>query len=306
MLSWSDRASCAPTSQCLGLPNSSSYTIPSQPDRAKFVAAFRERPSNFLPHWGGATGFASRLMTAARKRATFAAVVDVGCNTGEWSRAWLGRDGSGGRERTAMLLCIEALPTLAISVKHRLSRLPNAAERVHVINVALSNVSAESRPLFGLPSSSKTATTQTGAGLSHQMSEGKHVQLGVVPVQTLDHVLSQWRLLEPGHLFVKVWGRWRKRRSHTLTSENAEKPPIHTRTWSCSQYTRKRPRMLRSAHGSDCHSPIPPLCPCHRWMSRASMCTSSPVPRVRCARAPSTCSSSSGTAESCGNPCRRA
>ena len=75
---------------------------------------------------------------------------------------------------------------------------------MHVLNVALSNTSAESRPLFGLPAGARSARSQTGAGLSMQRSETSHVQLGEVPVSTLDHVLRQWRLLDAGRILVKV------------------------------------------------------------------------------------------------------
>lgn len=193
-------SSCpATTTDCLGLPNSSAVAV--RPDRASYVSAFRSRPWDYLPSWGGKTGLASRLVSIAKRHASFAAVVDIGCNTGDWSRSWLGREGHGGGER--IVLCIEAVPSLATAVKLRLSKLPGG-ERVHVVNVALSNVSGEERPLFGLPSGARGARAQTGAGLSLQKSEGAHVSLGSVQVQTLDHVLRQWRLLGDGELFVKV------------------------------------------------------------------------------------------------------
>ena len=197
---------CAGPSDCLGLPNASSSThgvsAPEWSSRATYVSYFRARPGDYYPHWGGATGFASRLVSAAKRHASFAAVVDVGCNTGEWSRAWLGRDGGGGRDKTGMLLCLEPVPALAAATKKRLSVLPGG-DRVHVLNLALSNVSG-TQPIFGLPADSRFASSQTGAGLSKAPSEGSHVELGVVPVRTLDSVLRSWRLLSGGRLLVKI------------------------------------------------------------------------------------------------------
>lgn len=200
-------ATCAPTSDCLTLPPTAvrpSLQSHANASTAHYVRLFRARPGDYLPSWGGATGAADRLIVAAKKHAAFTAVVDVGCNTGTWSRSWLGRDAGGGRTKTGMLLCIEALPSLAQSVRKRLDGGGANAELVHVINVALSNQTGE-MPLYGLPSSAgKFARAQTGAGLSRTPSEGSHVALGSVQVQTLDHLLRQWRLLDAGRLLVKV------------------------------------------------------------------------------------------------------
>ena len=165
---------------------------------------FRARPGDYLPSWGGATGAAGRLITAAKRHADFAAVVDVGCNTGSCSQSWLGKDAGGGRKKTGMLLCIEALPSLAQSMRKRWDNGGADSDLVHVINVALSNTSGVMQ-LYGLPASAgKFARGQTGAGLSRAPSEASHVPLGSVQVQTLDDVLRQWRLLDGGRLFVKV------------------------------------------------------------------------------------------------------
>ena len=192
--------SCALASPdaCLNLPNASSSSSANPINRAYFIT----RPGDYLPSWGGATGFASRVMSAAKRHGTFAAVIDVGCNTGDWSRAWLGRDGGGGADKTGLLLCVEALPLLATTTRQRLAKAPGG-ERTRVLNVALSNASGE-QPLFGLPANRKSAKTQTGAGLSFSPSEGSHVKLGTVQVNTLDSLLQSWKLLDGGRLFVKV------------------------------------------------------------------------------------------------------
>ena len=139
---------------CLGLPNASSAASSSSAQVGDYLTAFHMRPAHFYPHWGGATGFANKLITVTKRHASFAAVLDIGCNTGEWTKSWLGRDGRGGREN--IILCVEALPSLVSPVRQKLRRHAGG-ERIQVVNVALSNVSGESRPLFGLPASAKSA-----------------------------------------------------------------------------------------------------------------------------------------------------
>lgn len=74
-----------------------------------------------------------------------------------------------------------------------------------MLNVALSNnASTSPLPIYGLPAGSRAARAQTGAGLSRAPSETSHVQVGLVPVRTLDGVLASWGLLQPGGLLVKV------------------------------------------------------------------------------------------------------
>jgi FkbM family methyltransferase len=192
---------CLVSHSCLNLPleapavgRAAARVPPDQLVRA--AAHFRTRPGDYLPSWGGATGYASKAVSAARRYATFFAIVDVGCNTGTWSRQWLKTSSH------PPVLCVEALPSLAAETKRTLSRTPGGAG-VHVINVALSNASG-TKTLYGLPKRSKFAGKQTGAGLSRADSEGAHVELGHVEVQTLDRLLRQWRLFERGRLFVKI------------------------------------------------------------------------------------------------------
>ena len=184
----------APSSQCMGLPLPAAAAVSGGGGNSTQAKAFSNRPHLFYPSWGGATGLASRLMLAARRHATFEAVVDVGCNAGAWSQPWLR-----GRSPPPTVLCVEALPSLAAATRQRL----NKSGSLHVINAALSNASG-SKELFGLPASHKAARQQTGAGLSFSSHERGHVSLGEVPVRTLDELLRSWGLLQRGHLFVKV------------------------------------------------------------------------------------------------------
>jgi FkbM family methyltransferase len=197
-------AACSLTSDCLGLPSSPRTNVSEQlAQHAAQVSSFRARPQAFFAHWGGATGLANKLVGAAKRHSAFAAVIDIGCNTGAWSRMWLGRDGGGGSSKTGRLLCVEALPALAAALTRNMRSLPGG-NRTSVLNLALSNVSG-AMPLFGLPSSrGEHARTQTGAGLSRVPSEVDHVQLATVQVQTLDSMLLSQSLMDTGRLFVKV------------------------------------------------------------------------------------------------------
>ena len=204
MQSAASSSSCGLSSGCLGLPNASrASNAVDESARGRYVALFEARPQDYFAHWGGATGLATKIISVAKRQASFGAVIDIGCNTGDWSRSWLGRDGGGGREKTGKLLCIEALPSLAKALKPKLSRFPGG-DRTHVLHMAVSNVSGV-QPIFGLPASrGKFARTQTGAGLSRAPTEAGQVQLGTVSVQTLDSVLRNWRMMESGRLFVKI------------------------------------------------------------------------------------------------------
>ena len=150
-------------------------------------------PNLFYPSWGGATGFAGHLIRAVKHHASFAAVIDVGCNSGDWTEMW---------RRSSVdepVLCVEPLQSLAFAVKRRFA----AVNRVHVINAALSNRTG-TQTLYGLPKSSKSASGQTGAGLALAPSEGGHVALGTIQVDTLDRLLHKWNLFNSGRLMVKV------------------------------------------------------------------------------------------------------
>ena len=72
-----------------------------------------------------------------------------------------------------------------------------------VVNAALSSVSSGRQPLFGLPSTSKYARLQTGAGPSSSPRR-EPTQIGTVETTTLDELLRSWRLMERGGVFVKV------------------------------------------------------------------------------------------------------
>ena len=162
------------------------------------MATFLAHPSTFFPFYGGATGLAGRLLRSLRRhRAEFSAVIDVGCNVGDWTSSWLAGDvGSSASHR---VFCIEAHPEVAARTRARFAR----QSRVEVINAALSNRSGW-QELYGLPSSSRHAAKQTGAGLGLTAAEARHVSLGRVRVHTLDELLRQRSMLARGGLFVKV------------------------------------------------------------------------------------------------------
>lgn len=201
-----------PTHDCMGLTASSSALPINASASRRFVAAFSASPHLFYASWGGQHGLASRLMSAARQHAQFSAVVDIGCNAGDWSRQWLNSGRRVGASATgqaakapSLLLCVEALPSIAASTRRRFDAEGlSKRTRVAVVNAALSNVSSGRQPLFGLPSTSKYARLQTGAGLSSSPTERAHMQIGTVETTTLDELLRSWRLMERGGVFVKV------------------------------------------------------------------------------------------------------
>lgn len=175
----------------------------------RFVEAFATSPHKFFAAWGGATGLAGKFMSAAMAHAPFSAVVDIGCNQGDYTSQWLRRAPSLLHLPPSIFLCVEAVPSLAAATRKRLDRElakrpPLADVRVAVVNAALSNETVGRRPLFGLPSTAKASARQTGAGLSHASAESGHVRIGEVETTTLDTLLRSWKLLQGGRVFVKV------------------------------------------------------------------------------------------------------